>query len=158
MIEFFSFLALLDYASRVMVWGLCPSSVVRVAIISEPIEQIPFKLQLWVPLGNTHRCFLNFWNKWIFIFFRICFRSRVNHVNMGPYGSQKFQKTTPPWNQFWIYLNFFWISSQWSSQKYFFGFLKLWDFDFSGFLLVFINMEQYGSQNFKLLLLPQITF
>ncbi len=33
-----------------MVCGLCPASV-RVAIISEPVEQIPFKFQLYVALG-----------------------------------------------------------------------------------------------------------
>ena len=31
-----------------MVWGLCPSSV-RVAVISEPIEQIPFNSVLGCP-------------------------------------------------------------------------------------------------------------
>ncbi len=61
-----------------MVSGLCPSSVVRVAIISEPIEQVPFKVQLWLPLGNSlgHH-FQHFQD-----FF---FRFRVNHVSMGPY-------------------------------------------------------------------------
>ncbi len=44
------FLALLDYASRAHEIEICPSSVC-VAIISEPIEQIPFKFQLWLPLG-----------------------------------------------------------------------------------------------------------
>ncbi len=48
------------------------------------------------------------------------------------------------------------ISSQWSSQKYCFGFLEFGVFDFSGILFVFINMGPYGSQNFKTLLLPQI--
>ena len=47
-------LALLDYTSAdLMVRCLCPSSVVRVAIIAEPIVEIPFKIQLWLPLGNT---------------------------------------------------------------------------------------------------------
>ncbi len=43
---FSSILALLDYVSRTHAIEICPSSVVRVAIISEPIEQIPFKFQL----------------------------------------------------------------------------------------------------------------
>ena len=47
-----------------------PSSVVRVAIISEPIEQIPSP-------GKPTRRFLNFWRKkCIFKIFRIFFRFR----------------------------------------------------------------------------------
>ncbi len=34
--------------------------------------------------------------------------------------------------------------------------LKFWDYDFSQFFFDFINMGPYGSQNFKMLLLPQI--
>ncbi len=49
-----------------MVWGLCPSIVVRVAIIWEPIEQRPFKFQLWLPLGHTPDRFRIFENICIF--------------------------------------------------------------------------------------------
>ena len=45
------FLALLDYVSRVH--GMGSLSVVRVAIFSQPIEQIPFKFQVWLLLDNT---------------------------------------------------------------------------------------------------------
>ncbi len=60
------FLALLDYDSRAHGMGSF-LSVVRVAIISEPIEQIPFRFQLWLPLGHTPRrvffFFFNFWTR-----------------------------------------------------------------------------------------------
>ncbi len=46
----------------------------------------------------------------------------------------------------------------WSSQKYCFGFFNFWVFDFSGLFFGFVNMGPYRSQNFKTLLLPQITF
>ena len=63
------------------------------------------------PMGHTPRLFLNFWNKkYIFNF---CFRFCVNHVNMGPYGSQNLQTPIPPLNQFSIFSNclciFFWV-------------------------------------------------
>ncbi len=52
------------------------------------------------------------------------------------------------------------FSSQWTLQKYCFGFLKFKVFRFSlfFFFFVFVNMGPYGSQNFKMLLLPQISF
>ncbi len=50
------FLALLDYRQQSPWYGVFvrrPASVVRVAIISEPIEQIPFKFQFKVALGRN---------------------------------------------------------------------------------------------------------
>ncbi len=56
----FDFLALLDYVSRAHEIEICPSSVVRVAIISEPNARISFKFWLLLPLRHTLGCFLNF--------------------------------------------------------------------------------------------------
>ncbi len=39
------------------------------------------------------------------------------------------------------------ISSQLSTQKYCFGFLKIWVYDFSRFLFVFVSMGPCGRQN-----------
>ncbi len=95
------FLALFDYVSRAHEIEMCPSSVVRrplsvirVAIISEPIEQIPFKFQLWLPLGHI------------------------------PHGSQNFKTLLLPQITFESFQTFSEYSSQWSAQKYCFGFLK----------------------------------
>ncbi len=78
-------------------------------------------------------------------------------VNMGPNGSQNF-KTLLPQISFESFQTFSEISSQWSWQKYCFGFLKFWVFDFSEILFLFVNMGPYGRQNAKTLLLNQITF
>ncbi len=86
------------------------------------------------------------------------FRNFSVFVNMGPYGSQKFKTLLLPQISFESFQTFSEISSQWSSQKYCFGFLKFWVFDFSGILFFFVDMGPYGSQNFKTLLLPQISF
>ncbi len=79
-------------------------------------------------------------------------------VNMGPYGSQNFKTLLLTQISFESFQIFSEISSQWSWQKYWFGFLKFWVFDFSGILFVFFNMGPYGGQNFKTLLFPQINF
>ncbi len=50
-------------SAELMVWGLCPASGVRVAIISEPIEQIHFKFQLWFPMDHTPKTFFEFLKK-----------------------------------------------------------------------------------------------
>ena len=69
--------------------GLCPSSVVRVAIISERIGYISFKFQLLLALALTPRRFFEFLKKkkhfpffHDFVFF---------FVNMGLYGSKNFK-------------------------------------------------------------------
>ncbi len=77
---------------------------------------------------------------------------------MGPYGSQNFKTILLPQITFESFQTFSEFSSQWSSQKYCFGFLKFWVFDFSGILFVFVNIGPYGRQNFKTLLLAQISF
>ncbi len=99
--------------------------------------------------------FFHFWKKKFFLYFLGIF---FIFVNMGPYGSQNFKTLLLPQISFESFQFFSEISSQWSWQKYCFGFLKFWVFDFSGILFVFINMGPYGSQNFKTLLLLQITF
>ncbi len=58
---------------------------------------------------------LSFWFFTIFFFI---------FINIGPYGSQNFKNATPPSNHFWSFQTFSELSSEWSSQKYCFGFLK----------------------------------
>ncbi len=96
---------------------------------------------------------LEFWNFDILIFqdfFFVLF-------NMWPYGSQKFQNATPPSNHFWMFSNFFWIFCSVVLTKVpfcIFEILRFWFFT----TFFRVNMGPYGSQNFKTLLLPQITF
>ncbi len=89
----FQFLALLDYVSRAN--GMGSLSVVRVAIFPEPIGQIPFKFQLWLPLGNTPDVFWifekhAFSNFSVFFFFRFS----VNHVNMKVGVNQAYSRVS----------------------------------------------------------------
>ncbi len=124
-------LALLDYTlAELMVWCLnCPSSVVRVAIISEPIVQIPLNFSCGFPWAIHFDQFLK--KKCIFKFVRIfLFRFRVNHVNMGTHGSQNFKTLLLPQITFQSFQTFSEFS-QWSSQKYCFGVLKFGVYDFS---------------------------
>ena len=76
---------------------------------------------------------------------------------MGPNGSPYFKTLLLPQITFESFQTFSEFSSQWSSQNYCFEFSKFLVFDFSGFFFAFVNMGPYGSQNFKTLLLPQIT-
>ncbi len=97
-------------------------------------------------------------------FFLFCFFSILLWIyfvfgNMGPYGSENFKTQLLPQITFESFQTFSEISSQLSSQKYCFGFLTFWVLDFSFFFVfVKLNMGPYGRQNFKTLLLPQITF
>ncbi len=54
----------------------------------------------------------------------------------------------------WVSCGFSWAIC----PDLFFIFEKNFFFDFSGIFFVFVNMGPYRSQNFKMLLLPQITF
>ncbi len=78
---------------------------------------------------------------------------------MGPNGSENFKtllllqitakgfQTSPE------------FSSQWSSKKKTtFGIFEISKIEMLMNFFVFVNMGLYGSQNFKTLLLPQITF
>ncbi len=91
------------------------------------------------------------------IFFFDFLRIFFVFVNMGPYGSQNFKTLLLPQITFESFQTFSKFSSHWSWQSSF-GFLKFGLFDFSGILLVFVNIGPNGSQNFKTLLLPQMTF
>ena len=53
----FRLLVLFDYVSRADEIENSRSSVVRVGVMSDPIEQIPFKFHLWLPLGHTSKHF-----------------------------------------------------------------------------------------------------
>ncbi len=123
-------------SAELMVWGLCPSSVVRrlcrnylraywvdcfqISVVASPG---PYPQTFFQFLKKN--AFSNFWG----FFFSFC----VNHVNMGPYRSQNFKRLLLLQINFESFQTFSEISSQWSSQKYCFGFFKFWVFDFSGF-------------------------
>ena len=81
-------------------------------------------------------CF-HFWIKKLFWFLRILFV----FFNMGPHGSQNFKTLLFPQITFESFQTVSEISSQCFSQKYCFGFLKFWVFDFSRFiaLLDYVN-------------------
>ncbi len=53
----------------------------------------------------------------------LCFS--VNHVNMGPNGRQNFKRLLLPQITFESFQTFSEFSSQWSSEKYYFRFLKV---------------------------------
>ena len=82
-------------------------------------------------------------------------------VNMGPYWSKNFKTLLLPQivlNLFELFLNFL-LSGP--NKSTILDFLKFRFTIFHDFCFVFINMRQYGSKifkNFKMLLLPQITF
>ncbi len=122
-----SFLALLDYVSTAHEIEIRPSSVSPsvASIISEPIAWISFKFWLLLPLGHTPGLL----NKKMY-FFRIFF------INMRPYmGTKNLQTLRFPQITFESFQTFPEFSSQWSSQKYCFGFFKFWVYDFSHFFV-----------------------
>ncbi len=145
-------LALLDYVSRAH--GMGSLSVSQLS--QNYSEQIPSKFQLLLPLGHPPRHFLNFWKKkCIFKFFRIFFRFRVSHVNLGPYGSQKLRNATPPSNDFLIFSNFFWIFF-WVVLTKVFWIFEILSFWFFRILFSFsLTWDPMAAKNFKMLLLPQ---
>ncbi len=109
-----------------------PSSVC-VAIISEPVEHIPFKFQLWLPLGLSEGGNGHFWKK---ITFSDCLWTFQLFVNIRPYGSQNFKALLLPQITFDFQTSTA-FSSQCSSQKWCFGFLELWAYDISRFFFWF---------------------
>ncbi len=119
-------------------------------IISEPISWIFQNWFLGCPGPYAQTVFEFLKKKHIFWFFIF--------VNMGPYGSKTFKTLLLPQIAFESCLTFSEISSQWSSQKYCFGFVKFWVYDFSGIFFIFVKHETLWETNFKMLLLPQITF
>ncbi len=58
----------------------------------------------------------------------------------------------------WILSNIFWNFFSVVLTKVLFWIFEILSFWFFRILFVFVNMGPYGSQNFKMLLLPQITF
>ncbi len=77
---------------------------------------------------------------------------------MGPYGRQTFKMLLLPQISFESFQTFSEISSQWSSQKYCFGFLKFWVFDFSGILFVFVNIGPKWERKLQNATLPSNHF
>ncbi len=144
----FSFLALVDSVIRAHGMGvfvLRPLSVVRrlhfesVLQLSQNLLNV-FRFQVALRLNQGVNWHLFFWFcLWLFHFF----------VNIKPYGSKNFQTLLPPQITFESVQYFSEFSSQWSSQKYFFGFFeKLWVYDFHDLFFVFVNMGPYENQNF----------
>ncbi len=67
---------------------------------------------------------------------------------MGHYGSQNFKTLLLRQITFESFQTFSEISSQWSSQKYCFGFLKFWVFDFPGIFFAF-TWDPMGAETPK---------
>ncbi len=121
-----------------------PSSV-RVAFISEPIKQIPFKFQLWLPLrlnqgGNGH-----FWKKKShFLIFGDFFNFSLTLDPIGDKNSKRYSSI----KSLWICSNFFSeFSSHWCSQH---TVLDFWNFEFlifQDFLALTWNLM--GAKNSK---------
>ncbi len=141
MFSYHVFLALLDYVSRAHEIEIRPSSVVRPSVrrpssvcgIDYLWSYCMDCLQISVvasPGPYAQTFFFHFWRIFFFNFLGFFF----DFVNMGPYGSQNFktlllfkifQNDSKGFKiSFESFQTFSEISSQWSSQKYCFGFLK----------------------------------
>ncbi len=126
-----SFWALLDYVSRAP--GIGSLSVVR-----HPCRNYlrthwadSFQISVVASLGQYLQMFFGFLKKRMhFQIFQDFFPYCVNHVNVGPYGSQNFKTLLLPQITFESFQTFSEFSSQWSWQTYCFGFLKLLSFWF----------------------------
>ena len=140
--------------------GLCPASGVWCLylnlcrnIISGPIKCIPFKFQLQELNQGRKR---HFWKtKHVFWFFLWIFQLLLTLYHMGAKTSKRYSSLKSLLNLFKLVLNFL-LSGPHNST-----FFDFWNFEFLIFhdlFFVFHNMGPYGSQNFKTLLLPQITF
>ena len=130
-------------SAELMVWGLCPASGVRVAIISEPIEQIHFKFQLWFPMDHTPKTFFEFLKKKMhFQMFEDLFFVFVLIVltwdPMGAQNSKRYSALKSLLNLFKLFLNFLLSgphkSTIWDFWKFeflifqdFFSFSLTWD-------------------------------
>ena len=79
-------------------------------------------------------------------------------LTWDPIGAKILKRYSLPQITFESFQSFSEISSQLSTQKYCLGFLTFWVYDFSLFFFLFVNMGPCQSKNFKMLLLPQITF
>ncbi len=95
-----------------------PSSVCGIDYLRSYCMDL-FQIQLWRPMGYMPRRFF-----FIILFFFYFLRIFFVFVNMGTYGSQNFKTLLLPQITFESFQTLSEISSQWSSQKYCFGFLK----------------------------------
>ena len=158
-----------------MVWGLCLLSGVRrlhsqsvwQKIISEPIKCISFNFQLYVALDMTQCGNWQFWKKkkqqkkqqqqkkTRFLIFFLWFYSFL--VNIRPYENQHFNTLLLPQsllNYFKLLLNVLLNGPHKSTGLDFWSLRILILTEFSSFL----NTGPYRSENFKTLLLLEITF
>ncbi len=151
-----SSLSLFDYVGRAHGMGLCPSSVSQLS--QNPLSRFISNFSCGFPWAIPPDFVYIFWKKNAFSNFSGRFFVFVlNHVNMGPYGSQNFESLLLLQITFESFETFSEFSSLLSSQKYCFGFLKFWVFEFPRFFFR-VNMGPYGIQNLETLLLPQIAF
>ena len=121
------------------------------SIISEAIPWMSFKFLVVVSLGHMPRRFLNFWKKKIFY---ECFSFSLTWDPIGAKTSKRYSSLKSLLNPFKPFLNFF-------SVVLTKAVLNVWNFEFlifQDFCFVFVNMGHYGSENFKRLLLLQMTF
>ena len=127
-----------------------PSSV-RVAIISEPNARISFKFHLWLPLDYSQNQLFYF----IFLFFFYEYFSFL--LTWDPKGGKIAKRYTSDKSQpkaFKLFLNF--LSN--CPHKTTLGIFEILKIEILMISFVLLNMEPYESQNFKTLLLLQITF
>ena len=120
---------------------ICQSSVFRCPCRSYPRTYWAnsFLILPVASLGTYPRRFLNFWK----------IRDPLGAKTSKCYSSLK--------SLFQSFHTFSKFSSQCSSQKLLFWIFEILRFWFFTIFFVFFNMGPYGSQNFKMLLLPQVT-
>ena len=133
------------------------SSVVRVAIISDPIGQISFKFQLLLPLGHTPRVVLELLkNKRAFSNFSGFFvLFSLTWDPMWAKTSKRYSSLKSLLNIFTLFLKLL-LSGPHKSTV--FGF---WVYEFARFFFPFsLTWDPMGAKTYgnKTLLLPQITF
>ncbi len=107
------FLALLDYVSRAHEIEICPSSVVRrpssvvrVAIISEPTARISFKFHLWLLLDHSQDLFFYFKKKILGGIFYEYFSFLLTWDPMGVKISKRYSSYKSHPKAFKLFLNF----------------------------------------------------
>ncbi len=149
------FLAMLDYVSRAHEIEICPSIRLWHQLSLNLLCGFLSKFGCCFPWAICPEVFWIFERKMIFGFLWIFFV----FVNIGLYGSKNFKTLLLPQITFESFQTFSEISSQLSTLKECFGFLKFLVYDFSRFFFSFSSTwDPNGSKNFKTLLLPQITF
>ena len=115
----------------------------------------PFKFFLNFLLSCPHKSsVLDFWN-FEFLIFHNFFLLSLTWDPMGAKMPKHYSSLKSLLNPFILFLNFL-LSCPHKSTVLDFEILSFWFFTI--FFFVFINVGPYGSQNFRTLLLPQITF